>query len=225
MFKTDSNIFVKLVLLVLLAVTGYMTWTSLTAVMGGGMAVVIAALALVAFEGGIIMGSSMYNNAATERQGQYAILLVIVSWVGISMGAIMEVMMFNQESANVLEYIRPVLPFAVIAIILINVALYKAYEMDDPEARLRRAERRAEHAEMLAEVHFREQKAQAMMRAAQKAAPDTASEYAESQMDVLKKRHGANGASTGTGGGDTAGPLPDSGTPTRRGKSTQPPAR
>ena len=229
MFKTEGNIFAKLVLLVLLAVTGYMTWTSLTAIMGGGMAIVIAALALVAFEGGIIMGSSMYNNAATERQGQLAILLVIVSWIGIAMGAIMEVMMFNPESAAVLNYIRPILPFAVISIILVNVALYKAYEMDDPEARLQRATRRAEHAEAYADVLFREEQARAVQRAAAKSAPDTANEYAESAMKVLRKRHSGPGKTNGV---DTEAdtdflppPAPGSPSSTRRAKSTPPPAR
>lgn len=201
--------FMKVILLALLTVTGYMTWSSLTTIMGGqGMALVISAIALVAYEGNMIMGPILHRHAGSEKQKSFATLLTAIGVVGISLGAMMEVILNNTDAAIIMTYIRPILPYAVISIIIATVVLYVAYEWADPEQELERAKRDASNAEAYANLVYQQAQADAIRRAAQSAAPDAASKHAGGVVDKLNQRYGGGkGVPNGDAGGDSAGPL------------------
>lgn len=227
----SHNPFVRLILLTLLTVTGYMTWSSLTTIMGGaGMALVISAVALVAYEGNLIMGPILHRNAGSEKQKSFATLLTVIGVVGISLGAIMEVILNNTDAAVIMAYVRPILPYAVISIIIATVSLYVAYDWADPEHELERAKRDADNAEAYADLLYQQAQAAAIRKAAQSAAPDVATNYADGVVGKLNQRYrgnGVNGATSGTGGDTDPLPpaVPGSPSSTRRGKSTQQSAR
>lgn len=223
--NTGTSIWTTLVKLVLLVVTGIMTWQFLSYVMGPDKQL-FAILGLVAFEGGIILWPMIYKrDAVTPTMESIAVTMIAVSWVGIGLAFIGEIMRYNAQAAALLANWVPIMPFAVGAIVLINVLAYTAIQMLSPKAAMERADRRARMAGAQADLLYKQASARAIMDAAQADAPDAARVKAAATVGALGARHrGANGASTGTeADNNTDLPLSvqDSGTPTRRGKSTQ----
>lgn len=224
--NTGTSIWVTLVKLVLLVVTGIMTWQFLSYVMGPDKQL-FAILGLVAFEGGILLWPMVYKrDAVTPTMEGIAVTMIAVSWVGIGLAFIGEIMRYNAEAAALLEWMIPVMPFAVGAIVLLNVLAYTAIQMLSPKAAMERANRQAAMARMQADLIYRQQAARATIAAAQADAPDAAQVSAAQTVGVLGARHRgkgstSNGASTGTPaqGGDDFLPQ-DSGTQPTRGKST-----
>lgn len=231
--NTGTSIWVTLVKLVLLVVTGIMTWQFLSYVMGPDKQL-FAILGLVAFEGGILLWPMVYKrDAVTPTMEGIAVTMIAVSWVGIGLAFIGEIMRYNPEAAALLEWMIPVMPFAVGAIVLLNVLAYTAIQMLSPKAAMERADRQAAMARARADLLYKQQAARAIIAAAQADAPDAAQVSAAQTVGALGARHRKggthpNGASTGTaqGGDDFLPPPAASGTPSTRGKSTprsQPP--
>jgi hypothetical protein len=202
---------------VLLVVTGIMTWQFLFYVMGPDKWL-FAALGLVAFEVGLYAWPYLYqNDAVTTGQEMVAALMTVVCWVGIAIAFIGEVMRYNTQAAALLVQIQPVMPYFIMAIVILNVGAYIMFPAMSPEAANKRANKRAA---------FAQQKADTLRTVAQ-----ADQIIAQAQQDVRgMKANGANGAraaSAGTDGGDDflPPPAPPSPSSTRRGKSTPPPAR
>ena len=202
---------------VLLVVTGIMTWQFLFYVMGPDKWL-FAALGLVAFEVGLYAWPYLYqNDAVTTGQEMVAALMTVVCWVGIAIAFIGEVMRYNSGAAALLDQIQPVMPYFIMAIVVLNVGAYIMFPAMSPEAANKRANKRAA---------FAQQKA------------DTLRTVAEADRIIAQAQQDVRGmkASTGTGkpnGVDTSEdatdflppPAPGSPSSTRRGKSTQPPPR
>lgn len=202
---------------VLLVVTGIMTWQFLFYVMGPDKWL-FAALGLVAFEVGLYAWPYLYqNDAVTTGQEMVAAIMTVVCWVGIAIAFIGEVMRYNTQAAALLVQIQPVMPYFIMAIVVLNVGAYIMFPAMSPEAANKRANKRAA---------FAQQKADTLRTVAQ-----ADQIIAQAQQDVRgMKANGANGAraaSAGTDGGDDflPPPAPPSPSSTRRGKSTPPPAR
>lgn len=202
---------------VLLVVTGIMTWQFLFYVMGPDKWL-FAALGLVAFEVGLYAWPYLYqNDAVTTGQEMVAAIMTVVCWVGIAIAFIGEVMRYNTQAAALLVQIQPVMPYFIMAIVILNVGAYIMFPAMSPEAANKRANKRAA---------FAQQKADTLRTVAQ-----ADQIIAQAQQDVRgMKANGANGAraaSAGTDGGDDflPPPAPPSPSSTRRGKSTPPPAR
>lgn len=210
MFKRKTHVpFVRAIMLALLTVTGWMTWSSLTTILGGsGMALLISVIALLAFEGNLVMGPILHRGAGSEKQKTYALLLVGIGVVGVSLGAFMEVMINNGEAAVLLAYVKPLLPYAVISIIVGTVILYLAYEWSDPDHELASAEQDADNARRLANLIFKQQQAKALIQQAEAAAPDAAEKFAGGIIGALNKRYGGGGKSNVNGeSNDAPSPL------------------
>lgn len=202
---------------VLLVVTGIMTWQFLFYVMGPDKWL-FAALGLVAFEVGLYAWPYLYqNDAVTTGQEMVAAIMTVVCWVGIAIAFIGEVMRYNTQAAALLVQIQPVMPYFIMAIVILNVGAYIMFPAMSPEAANKRANKRAA---------FAQQKADTLRTVAQ-----ADQIIAQAQQDVRgMKANGANGAraaSAGTDGGDDflPPPAPPSPSSTRRAKSTPPPAR
>lgn len=230
--NTGTSIWVTLVKLVLLVVTGIMTWQFLSYVMGPDKQL-FAVLGLVAFEGGILLWPMVYKrDAVTPTMEGIAITMIAVSWVGIGLAFIGEIMRYNTEAAALLEFMIPVMPFAVGAIVLLNVLAYTAIQMLSPKAAMERADRQASMARAQAELLYKKQQARQIITAAQADAPDAARVSAAQTVGALGARYRntkPNGASTGTstpeaGETDFLPVTPPSPSSTRRAKSTRPPA-
>lgn len=197
---------------VLLVVTGIMTWQFLFYVMGPDKWL-FAALGLVAFEVGLYAWPYLYqNDAVTTGQEMVAALMTVVCWVGIAIAFIGEVMRYNTQAAALLVQIQPVMPYFIMAIVILNVGAYIMFPAMSPEAANKRANKRAA---------FAQQKADTLRTVAQ-----ADQIIAQAQQDVRgMKANGANGAraaSAGTDGGDDflPPPAPPSPSSTRRAKST-----
>ena len=196
---------------VLLVVTGIMTWQFLFYVMGPDKWL-FAALGLVAFEVGLYAWPYLYqNDAVTTGQEMIAALMTIVCWVGIAIAFIGEVMRYNSGAAALLDQIQPVMPYFIMAIVVLNVGAYIMFPAMSPEAANKRANKRAA---------FAQQKADTMRITAQADAI-----IAQARDDVRAGKSGSAGKSNGvdTGTDDFLPPsAPGSQSPTRRAKSTQP---
>lgn len=210
MFKKKAHVpFVRAIMLALLTVTGWMTWSSLTTILGGtGMALLVSVIALLAFEGNLVMGPILHRGAGSEKQKTYALLLVAIGVIGVSLGATMEVMINNGEAAVLLAYVKPILPYAVIFVIIGTVVLYLAYEWADPDHELASAEQDADNAERMANLIYKQKQAQALIKQAEAAAPDAAEQHAGGIIAALNKRYGGGGKSNVNGeSNDAPGPL------------------
>lgn len=197
---------------VLLIVTGIMTWQFLFYVMGPDKWL-FAALGLVAFEAGLYAWPYLYqNDAVTTAQELIAILMTAICWAGVGIAFIGEVMRYNAGAAALLDQIQPVMPYFIMAIVILNVGAYIMFPAMSPEAANKRANKRAA---------FAQQKADTLLITAE---AERIIEKAKQDVRDGKLNGKGNGASTGTsaqsqGGDDFLPPPADSGTPPTRGKS------
>ena len=193
-----------------------MTWQFLFYVLGPDKWL-FAALGLVAFEVGLYAWPYLYqNDAVTTGQEMVAALMTVVCWVGIAIAFIGEVMRYNTQAAALLDQIQPVMPYFIMAIVVLNVGAYIMFPAMSPEAANKRANKRAAFAQQKADTLRTVARADAII--------------AQAQQDVRNGKNGVNGATSGTptaaGGDDFLPPsAPPSPSSTRRAKSTQPPPR
>ena len=198
---------------VLLVVTGIMTWQFLFYVMGPDKWL-FAALGLVAFEVGLYAWPYLYqNDAVTTGQEMVAAIMTVVCWVGIAIAFIGEVMRYNAGAAALLDQIQPVMPYFIMAIVVLNVGAYIMFPAMSPEAANKRANKRAA---------FAQQKADTMRITAQADAT-----IAQARNDVRNGKYANTGKAAQTNGVDTSEdaadflpPSVDSGTRPTRAKST-----
>ena len=216
-FESGGKLITTAAKAVLLVVTGIMTWQFLFYVMGPDKWL-FAALGLVAFEVGLYAWPYLYqNDAVTTGQELVAAIMTVVCWVGIAIAFIGEVMRYNTGAAALLNQIQPVMPYFIMAIVILNVGAYIMFPAMSPEAANKRANKRAA---------FAQQKADTLRTVA-----EADRIIAQAQQDVRgMKANGVNGATSGTptaaGGDDFLPPsAPPSPSSTRRAKSTQPPPR
>lgn len=197
---------------VLLVVTGIMTWQFLFYVMGPDKWL-FAALGLVAFEVGLYAWPYLYqNDAVTTGQEMVAALMTVVCWVGIAIAFIGEVMRYNTGAAALLDQIQPVMPYFIMAIVVLNVGAYIMFPAMSPDAANKRANKRAA---------FAQQKADTLRTVA-----EADRIIAQAQQDVRGMKAGGispaktNGVDTEADTDFLPPPAPGSPSSTRRAKST-----
>ena len=198
---------------ILLLVTGIMTWQFLFYVMGPDKWL-FAALGLVAFEVGLYAWPYLYqNDAVTTAQELVAAIMTVVCWVGIAIAFIGEVMRYNAGAAALLNQIQPVMPYFIMAIVVLNVGAYIMFPAMSPEASNRRANKRAAYSQDKADTLLTIARAEEVIKKAR----------ADARAIKANGVNGVNGATSGTGGDTDFLPPPAPGSPssTRRGKSTQ----
>ena len=148
----DSGIWVWIVKGALLMVTGWMTWSFLSYIMGPDKQLV-AIVGLVAFEGGIVLWPHLYkNDAITPRMSQTCIVMILVSIAGIALAFIGEIMRNNAGAAELLAWLQPMMPIIVGAVVIINVAAYTYMQIISPKAQLERQKKLAQLANLQADA-------------------------------------------------------------------------
>jgi len=210
MFESGGKLITNGAKAVLLLVTGIMTWQFLFYVMGPDKWL-FAALGLVAFEAGLYAWPYLYqNDAVTTGQEMVAAIMTIVCWVGIAIAFIGEVMRYNTGAAQLLDQIQPVMPYFIMAIVVLNVGAYIMFPAMSPEAANKRALKRAAFAQQKADTIRTTAAANAVI--------------AQAHDDVRAGKTNGAGKPNGAGGpagGDDFLPPADSGTQTPRAKSTR----
>ena len=84
MHEDNTKLWRTLVKLILMAVTGYMTWSALQRLMGVD-AWLVSALGLVAFEGGLLLWPMYYQQADTNTQSGIAAVMAVIDLLGVAM--------------------------------------------------------------------------------------------------------------------------------------------
>ena len=88
-----TNLLKNLLRAILVLVTGYMTWSFLQTMMGPD-GLIVAALGLVAFEGGMVFWEKYYNDTALSNQ-QVLIsgVMIMVDLTGVALAFVGEVIL------------------------------------------------------------------------------------------------------------------------------------
>ena len=169
MHEDNTKLWRTLVKLVLMAVTGYMTWSALQRLMGAD-AWLVSALGLVAFEGGLLLWPMYYQQADTNTQSGVAAVMAVIDLLGVAMAFGVEVMGNNPGMAGLIPQFADVATWGVIGVVIANVAAYIVVDAIDPDKALARQMAAQSRAQKTAQLFIARQAAQATLSGIQETA-------------------------------------------------------
>lgn len=169
MHEDNTKLWRTLVKLLLMSVTGFMTWQALTRLMGAD-AWLVSALGLVAFEGGLLLWPMYYQQADTNTQSGIAAVMAVIDLLGVAMAFGVEVMGNNPGMAGLIPQFADVATWGVIGVVIANVAAYIVVDAIDPDKQLARQMAAQGRAQKAAQVFIARQAAAGTLAGVQDAA-------------------------------------------------------
>jgi len=169
MHEDNTKLWRTLIKLLLMAVTGYMTWSALQRLMGAD-AWLVSALGLVAFEGGLLLWPMYYQQADTNTQSGIAAVMAVIDLLGVAMAFGVEVMGNNPGMAGLIPQFADVATWGVIGVVIANVAAYIVVDAIDPDKALQRQMAAQSRAQKTAQLFIARQAAQATLSGIQETA-------------------------------------------------------
>ena len=169
MHEDNTKLWRTLVKLVLMAVTGYMTWSALQRLMGAD-AWLVSALGLVAFECGLLLWPMYYQQADTDAQSGIAAVMAVIDLLGVAMAFGVEVMGNNPGMAGLIPQFADVATWGVIGVVIANVAAYIVVDAIDPDKQLARQMAAVSRVQKEIQVMIAKQTAAATLSGSQDAA-------------------------------------------------------
>jgi len=169
MHEDNTKLWRTLIKLLLMAVTGYMTWSALQRLMGAD-AWLVSALGLVAFEGGLLLWPMYYQQADTNTQSGIAAVMAVIDLLGVAMAFGVEVMGNNPGMAGLIPQFADVATWGVIGVVIANVAAYIVVDAIDPDKQLARQMAAQSRAQKTAQLFIARQAAQATLSGIQETA-------------------------------------------------------
>jgi len=169
MHEDNTKLWRTLIKLLLMAVTGYMTWSALQRLMGAD-AWLVSALGLVAFEGGLLLWPMYYQQADTNTQSGIAAVMAVIDLLGVAMAFGVEVMGNNPGMAGLIPQFADVATWGVIGVVIANVAAYIVVDAIDPDKALARQMAAQSRAQKTAQLFIARQAAQATLSGIQETA-------------------------------------------------------
>ena len=162
MHEDNTKLWRTLIKLLLMAVTGYMTWSALQRLMGAD-AWLVSALGLVAFEGGLLLWPMYYQQADTNTQSGIAAVMAVIDLLGVAMAFGVEVMGNNPGMAGLIPQFADVATWGVIGVVIANVAAYIVVDAIDLDKQLARQMAAQSRAQKTAQLFIARQAAQATL--------------------------------------------------------------
>ena len=176
MHEDNTKLWRTLIKLLLMAVTGYMTWSALQRLMGAD-AWLVSALGLVAFEGGLLLWPMYYQQADTNTQSGIAAVMAVIDLLGVAMAFGVEVMGNNPGMAGLIPQFADVATWGVIGVVIANVAAYIVVDAIDPDKQLARQMAAQSRAQKTAQLFIARQAAQATLSGIQETANQRSEEH------------------------------------------------
>ena len=166
MHEDNTKLWRTLVKLVLMTVTGFMTWSALQRLMGVD-AWLVSALGLVAFEGGLLLWPMYYQQADTDTQSGIAAVMAVIDLLGVAMAFGVEVMGNNPGMAGLIPQFADVATWGVIGVVIANVAAYIVVDAIDPDKQLARQMATVSRVQKTAQVMIAKQTAEGTLAGTQ----------------------------------------------------------
>ena len=212
-----TNLLKNLLRAILVLVTGYMTWSFLQTMMGPD-GLIVAALGLVAFEGGMVFWEKYYNDTALSNQ-QVLIsgVMIMVDLTGVALAFVGEVIL-NRPDVVFPEWLPLIALIGTVVVIIANVAAFIGVSVFDPMRSMQRVDRQTALARMMAELKIKSSTAAQLMADSDQLAIEVAPGRSRQAVEELRRQY--NVVTTHVNGVNGSEPLPPFGT-----IQTPPPAK
>ena len=204
-----TNLLKNLLRAILVLVTGYMTWSFLQTMMGPD-GLIVAALGLVAFEGGMVFWEKYYNDTALSNQ-QVLIsgVMIMVDLTGVALAFVGEVIL-NRPDVVFPEWLPLIALIGTVVVIIANVAAFIGVSVFDPMRSMQRVDRQTALARMMAELKIKSSTAAQLMADSDQLAIEVAPGRSRAAVEELRRQYDvAPGRVNGVNGSE---PLPPFGT-------------